>query len=444
LITHLKVVNMEYSLNHGNVYVDGELKKINILVRNGKIEKLSETALEQGEIIDCTKKWVIPGAIDPHVHFRTPGGEYKEDWSTGSQAAAAGGVTTVVDMPNTNPPTTSVSRLEEKRQIVRKQSLVNFGFHFGASPGNIEEVKAVKGIVGIKVYFGSTTGNLLVNQPDYLRELFEISKVPLLFHAENDRLIGENRKKVEELGIKDYRVHGMIRNVEVARSAVEEILGLAAGFDKRVYFCHVSTQAEMELILSAKDRLDVYCEVTPHHLFLTEEILKDIGFFGKVNPPLREEKDRDYVYKALLNGDIDCMGTDHAPHAKDEKQQVYDKAPSGMPGLETMLPLLLTEVHRGNMSLSRLIELSSETPAKVFSMKNKAYIKPGYDGDLVVVDPAKSYVISQKNLFSKSGWNPFEGREVTGSIDLTMVLGQPAYRDGRCLSVRGEEVICES
>ncbi len=422
------------------ILLNGKLRKRNLLIEGKSTMGISETPYQDGNIIDCKGQWILPGAIDPHVHFRTPGGEHKEDWKTGSKAAVAGGITTVLDMPNTNPPTTTSERLNEKRKIAKANSLCNFGFYFGASINNLDEIEKINNIAAIKIYFGSTTGNLLVNDSHYLTDLIKKTRFPLAFHAENEALMKKNISKIKDLNKAGARIHGVIRDEEVARSAVEEIIALANDHNVKIYLCHVSTQREFELIERAKQSMDIYCEVTPHHLFLNEELLDRIGHFGKVNPPLRKEVDRKFLYNALIDGRIDTIGTDHAPHLKKEKMQEYLKAPSGLPGLETMLPLLLTEVYHGNLTIDRLAQLTGGNTAKFFSLKNKGSLAPGYDADIVVVNPDKSYSLTSERLYTKVGWNPFEGRTLYGEIDQTIVLGQLAYKRGRFFSVHGEEV----
>ncbi len=427
-------------LNNGLILLDNELKKRNLLIENKTIAGISETPYEGGNIINCSDQWVLPGAIDPHVHFRTPGGEHKEDWKTGSKAAVAGGITTVLDMPNTNPPTTTSERLNEKRKTANSNSLCNYGFYFGASINNLDEIEKINNIAAIKIYFGSTTGSLLVNDSHYLTELIKRTRFPLAFHAENEALMKKNISKLKDINKAGPRIHGVIRDEEVARSAVEEILALAKDHKVTIYLCHVSTQREFELIERAKQSMDIYCEVTPHHLFLNEELLDRIGHFGKVNPPLRKEKDRKFLYDALIHGKIDTIGTDHAPHLKKEKMQDYLKAPSGMPGLETMLPLLLTEVYHGNLAVGQLAQLTGGNAAKIFSLKNKGSLSPGFDGDLMIIHPNKSYSITSERLYTKVGWNPFEGQTLYGEVDQTIVLGQLAYKQGTFFDVHGEEV----
>jgi len=428
------------ALINGKVYLDGRLQNKNLLIRGEKIAEIGESIYDSDMSLDCTGMWVLPGGIDPHVHFRTPGMEQKEDWVSGSKAAAKGGITTVLDMPNTNPSTTNKIRLAEKRAIAGRDSIINFGFHFGATDDNLEKIIEIQEVASIKVYFGSTTGNLLVNEESYLEKVIKGTKLPITFHAEDETLIRENREKVKRSNLAQWQLHGMIRNRDVAVSAVQKILKLMKPYDKKAYFCHISTRKEHELIKQAKENGDIYCEATPHHLLLNEEILESIGNFGKVNPPLRKEEDRKYLYQALVNGEIDTIGTDHAPHLKDEKKRDYDHSPSGIPGVETAIPLLLTEVINNRLSLPQFVKLTSQNAVHIFSIKDKGLIQPGYDADLMVIDPAKKDEIRGNKLITKVGWTPFEGAKIEGQVITTIVMGSIAFTNDKFLTTAGTEV----
>ncbi len=413
-------------LTNGLIYINGELKKLNLFLKNKKIAGISPNNFKANKIIDCKGKWILPGLIDPHVHFRCPGSEHKEDWTSGSKAAVSSGITTVIDMPNTNPPTTTYERLCQKREIVKKSSLVNYGFHFGATINNLKELQKVSNIASIKIYFGSTTGNLLVKNPKVISKIMEYTKVPLTIHAEDELLIQKNLINLKQTNL-NPSIHNQIRNEEVAYSAVKKIIDLAKPYNPKLYFCHVSTEKEVKLIQKAKTAMTVYCEATPHHLFLNETILNKIGNLGKVNPPIRSEENRLYLYNALSNNLIDTIGTDHAPHLISEKDSDYLNAPAGIPGLETLLPLLLTEVNNNKLTISQIVRYTSENPANIFSIKNKSIIKLGYDADLVIVDPIIKYSISSNKLFSKSKWTPFNDYKVMGKVIKTIVLGSVVY-----------------
>lgn len=386
-------------------------KTTDIFLKDEKITKIGSHK-ESKEIIDCEGLVLLPGLIDSHVHFREPGFEYKEDWTTGSRAAIKGGVTTVLDMPNTNPPTIDKVSLEQKKKLAQK-SLVNFGFHFGATNQNIQLAKKIKGIAGVKIYVGSSTGNLLVDNPDDIKKLFTNNNQLFLVHAEDEKFIQEQAVKYKEET--DPRIHTKIRAPEAAAKAVEMLLELIEQTRARVHFCHITTAKEVALIAEAKKRgLAVTCEVTPHHLFLTEEEYDKQDNWVKMNPPLRLEKDRQALWQGIKEGIIDTIGTDHAPHTQEEKKQDYWKAPAGIPGVETMLPLLLNEVNKGNLTLEELVKLTSSNPAKIFRLSNKGKIEEGLEADLILVDLNLQKEIKNEKLETKCGWSPFENRKLKG------------------------------
>ncbi len=341
-------------------------------------------------------RFLIPGLIDPHVHFRDPGFREKEDWASGSAAALAGGVTLVLDMPNTNPPTTTVAALEEKRVRAQAASKVAFGLFFGATTGedgklaNADEIRQAEGIVGIKVYMGSSTGGLLVSDPAALEEIFTIAKekdLPVVVHAENEEMIRAGK-----------------RDCECASVATESALKLREKIGNRLHIAHLSCKGELELIRRYK-KMDqhqrISCEVTPHHLFFTEEEMKD-GFL-KVYPPLRSKEDVAALWEGLRDGTVDCLATDHAPHTREEKQG--PNPPAGVPGVEFLLPLMLNAVNEGKLTLEQLVVLTSEGPARIFKLKSRGS---------VLVDMNLVRTIDASMIRSKCGWSPYEGRTLKG------------------------------
>ncbi|MFC1687199.1 dihydroorotase [Patescibacteria group bacterium] len=425
---------------HNCTLVDG--RKVSIAIREGKINEISETVSVFDQEIDIGGKMVIPGIIDTHVHFREPGGEQKEDWSTGSEAAAAGGVTTVIDMPNTDPPTIDSKTLEKKRKLAEK-SLVNYGFFLGATKDNLKEIKKARNIAGVKVYVGSSTGNLLVSEDDDLENLFTIPNIQWVIHAEDEPIILQNQIKFSSDD--SPSVHSKIRERSAAIKAVERIIVLSKKTGARIHICHVSTQEEVELIQEAKgEGVFITCEVSPHHLFLTDQYYFQRGNFAKVNPPLRTVEDTKKLFEALEMGIIDTIATDHAPHTIQEKEQEYSKAPSGLPEVQTSLPLMLNEVSKGTISLQRVVEIMSEKPAKRFHIQNKGKIAEGYDADLTVIDLNKKQKVAQGMLRSKCGWSPYEGQEITGWPIMTFVNGNLIFNNKTInKEYKGKEVIYE-
>lgn len=372
--------------------------------------------------IDGTGKFLIPGVIDGHVHFRTPGAEQKETWETGSAAAKAGGVTTVLDMPNTTPAVTTQAILESKMKRVAGHSHVNYGFHFGGS-GNLSALKEARGMKGIKVYMGSSTGDLLVDEPSLWEAIFTIAKekeVPVIVHAESEKRIRER--------MKTHQKHTEIRDCECARIAVEAAVKLREKVGNKLHIAHMSCKDEVD-ILRAHAHPDLSSEVCPHHLFFNEEDMKD-GFL-KMNPPLRSPADVRALWEALRDGTVTCLATDHAPHLPEEKK--LPNPPAGVPGVQWLLPLMLNEVNQNMISLERLVQLTSQGPARVFGLHRKGAIEVGMDADVVMVDMNESRFIRQEAVLSKCGWTPYEGYELKGWPTTTVINGSLEPLRGRLL-----------
>ena len=416
------------------VLVNGEFLERNILVGDdGKIEKIAASGLKTADdVIDATGKYALPGAIDIHVHFREPGITQKEDFLTGSRAAAAGGVTTILDMPNTKPATTTVALLEEKRKLAAAKCLVNYGLYMGATATNLEEVKKAINIPGVKLYMGSTTGDLVVTDKEMIRKFFHCGR-KVVVHAEDEELMKKNSEMFK--GQSDPSIHAKIRGNEVAGAAVRE----AAIIGGNIHITHSSTREEMMLI-KAKG---LSCDVTPHHLFLMAEELKKQGNYVKMNPPLRSKEDVEALWDAVKDGTVSCIATDHAPHLREEKEQGYWEAPSGVPGVQTMLPLMLDAVNKKRLSLQQLIKLTSENPAAMFGIKNKGKIAAGYDADITLVDMKEEKTIKNDDMLSKCGWTPFDGWKVKGVVAAAVVNGNVICSNGEITNekVKGKEVI---
>ncbi|MEK9159568.1 MAG: dihydroorotase [Patescibacteria group bacterium] len=361
----------------------------NVTVVSAQGREVRDVSFEGAdEVVDGTGKFLLPGAIDAHVHFRDPGSSEKEDWATGSAAALAGGVTTVLDMPNTTPATITVEALEAKRAVAATKSLVNFGLFFGATRDNLDEMRRAENICGIKIYMGSSTGNLLLDDPAVWEEVFKIAKeknVPVVVHAETESMIQAGK-----------------RDCECARVATEAAIALREKVGNRLHIAHVSCKAELALIREHKCP-ELTCEVTPHHLLFTEADRKDA--FLKMNPPLRTAADQAALWEGLRDGTIDCIATDHAPHTVEEKQKPMEEAPAGVPGVEFMLPLMLNAVNEGKLTLEKLVELTSENPARIFGVQAAGY---------VLVDLDLDKTIENADILSKCGWSPYKGRQIKG------------------------------
>ncbi len=436
------------------VLVNGEFLERSILVGdNGKIMKIgvaSELKSAADEVVDAIGKHALPGAIDVHVHCREPGLTQKEDFLTASKAAAAGGVTTIIDMPNTKPATTTVALLEEKRKLAAARCLVNYGFHFGATADNLGEIKKARNIAAVKVYMGSSTGDLLVTDEKALNSIFSSGK-RIAVHAESERKIQANvelaKKHPELFGSSDsLKLHSKLRTNEVAAFEAFRALVIAAENKAWLHICHMSTKEEALLIANEKkSRKSVSCEVTPHHLFLTadSETAKKLGNYVKVNPPLRAKEDVAALWKAINSGEIDMVATDHAPHLPEEKEQDYWTAPAGMPGLQTMLPLMLDAVNKNRISLQQLIKLTSENPAAIFRIQGKGRIAVGMDADITLVDLKEEKTIKNEDMLTKCGWTPFDGWKVKGVVVATIVNGNIICSDGETVEekIKGKEVM---
>lgn len=397
-----------------------------VLVEDGKIVQVTKDKANFGvdvETFNLKGKYLLPGLVDPHVHFRTPGNPEKENWVTGSRAALAGGVTTVLDMPNTKPPTINAATLSAKRLMVEKNAMVNYGFFAGATNENVEEIKAMKGIAGVKIFMGSSTGSLLVDDKKALEKFMQAGIICAL-HAEDEQCIRDAQAKYADRA--DAAVHSLTRPPECAALAVKNALQLAKKYGTQVHICHVSTRAELDVIREFKsDKVSV--EVTPHHLFLSTGDYEEHGTVIKVNPPIRDVSDQNALWDGIQDGTVTMIGTDHAPHLMTEKQLPYAEAPSGIPGVQTSLPLLLSAVNQGKLTLQKVVELTSYNPARRFGIKGKGVIEVGADADLVVVDLELEEKVCHNFLWTKVDWSPFHGWRLKGWPVMTFLNGELAY-----------------
>jgi dihydroorotase (multifunctional complex type) len=365
---------------------------------------------------------VFPGLIDPHVHLREPGGEHKENFTTGTRAALAGGFTTVLAMPNTHPPLTDRKALADALRRAASDAACDFGLFAGATGDNVSHVARLDEVVGLKLYMGSTTGSLLIdNLPGQLAH-FESYPRLIALHAEDEEAVAH------------FAAQGRRRPPLCAVLAVARALSLAEYLRRRIHICHVSTARELALIRDARARgVAVTCEVTPHHLFLTTADDEELGPLGCMNPPLRSRDDLESLWANL--DVVDCIATDHAPHTLEEKHSATP--PAGVPGLETALPLLLTAVCQGGLSLCEVAQLMADGPARIFGLARKGRIAPDYDADLTIVDPGAEWTIGEQPLFTKCDWSPFEGHKVKGRVERVFLRGQEVYTRGRVLAQPG-------
>ncbi|MBA4336319.1 dihydroorotase [bacterium] len=404
-----------------------------LLFEDGVITKVGGNIDAPGaEEIDCTGKYIMPGVIDAHVHFRSPGHEEKEDWESGSRAALMGGVTTVFDMPNTSPQTITLEALEEKRALAGAKSHVNFGLFFGGTGKNLEEIKRAKGIVGVKVYMGQTTGQTVDETSEFmdglLRDLFENTERVIAIHAEDEELIKKHNQIYKDDNSPE--IHSLIRSDLVSFSACRRAVHLAKKYGGNLHVCHVSTKKEIELLSKYPE---VTCEVTPHHLFFTVSDYSRLGNFIKTNPPVRSQNDVDALWEALRNGLVSFVATDHAPHLKVEKERGYWDAPAGVPGVEFALPLMLDSVNNGLLGMEDVVRLMCEGPANVYGVRGKGFLKEGYDADITVVDMDISREVCNEDVVSKCGWTPYAGMTLRGWPVMTFV--------GGVLMMEGREIV---
>ncbi|MEK6977070.1 MAG: dihydroorotase family protein [Candidatus Hydrothermarchaeota archaeon] len=394
-----------------------------ILIEGEKIARVGK-ALKDAEAIDLKGSPVIPGLVDVHVHMRDFQEGYKEDFASGSRAALVGGVTTFVDMPNSRPPVTDAATYRRRLAVAGAKSLVDFGLNYGITPESLEELDRVAPVAG-KVYMDGALGAVSdVVLADSMRRCRRLA-----VHAEDQGVIEENLRR---LGMGSFSDHARIRAPEAEREAVRRLSGLASSLERRVHICHVSSAATMRYMNEY-----VTCEVTPHHLLLTAQELERLGGIAKTNPPLRGKEDLAVLWEALIAGRIDIIASDHAPHAAGEKRGPPGDVPSGVPNLEVMLRLLLTQVKAGRMSLNTLVEKACENPARLFGIMGKGAVRPGMDADLLVLDMKAGGTIKAEEFVSKARYSPFQGWKTTGGVDKVFLRGRLAYDRGDILVEEG-------
>lgn len=400
-----------------------------ILIDGETISQIApEITAEAETVIDGTGLYALPGMIDIHVHFRVPGAEYKEDWITGSRAAIAGGVTTVHDMPNNSPAITTRKGLEEKIALIDKDASVNYKCYIGATLDNIEELVASQDIAaGVKVYYGTSTGNLTMNDPAVLKQIMErVKEVPIVIHSEDDSIIEE---KEEEY--KDYTgidIHAKVRPREAASSAMATAIQLVRETGAtNVHITHMSTKEELDMLREAKEEgLQITCDVTPHHLRFTDKDIDCQGHRLRVNPPIREQADVDALWNGLVDGSVDMIASDHAPHTVEEKDgDDYWSIPSGIPGIEVQLRQALTRaVTSGDMSIERVVEVTAGAPAARFGYTDRGAVQEGMRADIVLVDLKASQEYAESEIQTKAAWSPWVGDKFSAQIQSVIIGGE--------------------
>ncbi|MEO1374595.1 MAG: dihydroorotase [Cyanobacteria bacterium J06635_10] len=410
---------------------DGNLVVGDVLTRDRQIVKVSPSEIideTPTRLIDADGLTLLPGVIDPQVHFREPGLEHKEDLFTASCACAKGGVTSFLEMPNTRPLTISQEALNDKLQRAASKCLVNYGFFIGATSDNLSELLYASPTPGIKIFMGSMHGPLLVDPQETLEAIFGNGEILIAVHAEDHTRLKQRRE--EFANIHDVAIHSQIQDNQTALIATQRALKLSKKYRRRLHILHMSTAEEANLLRQDKPSW-VTAEVTPQHLFLNTTAYEKMGSLAQMNPPLRTSHDNEVLWQALLDGVIDFIATDHAPHTLEEKAQTYPKTPSGMPGVETSLPLMLTAVEEGRCTLAQVVNWMSTAVASAYSIPNKGVISAGYDADLVLVDLNSRKKVRREELVTKSGWSPFEGWNLTGWPVTTIVGGEIVYDKGK-------------
>jgi dihydroorotase len=408
---------------------DGSVREGDVFCNEGRIERIDRAIdIHADESIDAKGLTLLPGGIDPQVHFREPGKEYKEDLGTGSRAAAKGGITSFLEMPNTDPPTTTQAALNEKLARAAQKCVVNYGFFIGATPNNLEDINSAGPACGIKVFMGSSTGSLLVNRDEDLERIFANGTRLIAVHAEDEARILERQAKLA--GRTDVAVHSEIRDSECALLATEKALKLSKKYRRRLHILHLSTKEEVELLRRDKPAW-VTAEVIPNHLLLNTGDYATQGTLVQMNPPIRSKDDNEALWRGLQDGILDFVATDHAPHTLEEKHQGYPKSPSGMPGVETSMPLMLTEMRAGRCTLAQIQQWMCWGPAVAYGIPRKGKIIEGWDADLTLVDLDTYRPARHEAMYTKVRWTPFHGRELTGWAVYTIVNGRIVFERNR-------------
>jgi len=429
---------MRTRIRHATVVLPEELAQVDVIIDGARIADIDPAPqVVVDEIVDARGLHLMPGVIDDQVHFREPGLTHKEDLAHATRACAKGGVTTILEMPNTRPATTTVERLHDKLDLASRVCRVHYGFYIGATPHNIDELCRADRTPGIKIFIGSSTGDLLVDEQEALERIFAQSTLPICAHCEDESTIRKNRELVgEPASVAD---HSRIRDHRAAEIATRRAMELAHRHAHRFHVLHVSTAREVELLRDHRNL--VTAEACPHHLLFNVDDYERLGTLVQMNPSLKTHADSQALWRALREGVLQVVATDHAPHTLEEKRQPYPHSPSGLPAVENLLPLMLNEVHHGRCTLNDLARWLCDAPARVWDMVDKGRIAVGYDADLVLVDLHRRAVVRNEEQLSKCGWSPWHGVELQGWPVRTWVGGRTVYADGRVDdTVRGSEV----
>ena len=438
---------MGYIIKNATLVNEGKTTLASVVINGDKIAQIvhGKDAINRVStndcVIDAEGLYLIPGIIDEHVHFREPGLTQKADIFTESRAAVAGGVTSFMDMPNTNPQTTTIELLEQKFATAAQKSAANYSFYLGATNDNIEEIKKVdpKKVCGIKLFMGSSTGNMLVNEDDALVRLFNESPCLIAAHCEDEQIIHENTVCAKDLASKgevvaDAGLHPFIRTTEACYKSTSKAVDMATRFGARLHILHISTKSELTLFrndIPLKDK-KITAETCPHYLTFCDKDYDEKGFAIKCNPAIKMASDREILRKAIVDGHIDTIGTDHAPHLWHEKMtDDYFTAKSGFPSVQNSLDVMLNLYHQGLISLEKIVELMCHNPAILYQIKGRGFIREGYYADLALIDLSKEKTIKNGDMLYKCGWTPYDGMKVKSQVTHTFVNGKLVYHDGK-------------
>jgi len=423
---------LDLIIKNGKCYIDKDLKDVDIGIQNSKIVKIGKLDEDSNQSIDATGLTVLPGCIDTQTHFREPGSTDTEDLASGSRAAIVGGITSVFEMPNTNPATTNKAEFQRKIDLAKNRMYCNHAFYFGATPTNQSELADLKGLdgcCGVKLFAGSSTGTLLVHKEEDIEKVFESTSKIVAVHSEDEDILNL-RKKLREKG--NVHSHPIWRDEECAISSTRKIVKIAKRLGKKAHILHITTKQEIDFL--SQNKGDITFEITPQHLTMfAPDCYDKLGTYAQMNPPIREKSHYDRLWYAVRNNYNDTIGSDHAPHLRVNKDKEYPDTPSGMPGVQTLLPVMLNHVNDGKLTLVQLMNLICENPAKIFGIVGKGYIKENYDADFTIVDMNKIIEIKNEKIESKCGWSPFDGHKFKGTPVYTIINGNIKMKDGEIL-----------
>tara|TARA_B100000214_G_scaffold105139_1_gene73805 strand:- start:684 stop:1994 length:1311 start_codon:yes stop_codon:yes gene_type:complete len=421
---------MPFDIIFKNANITDEIKSYisDIGVKDGIISEIGNLNDDAETILNIENLELIPGVIDTQVHFREPGATHKEDLKSGTKAAILGGVTGIFEMPNTDPSTTNLEALLDKFKRAKDRSYCDYAFYVGGTEDNskdLPDLEKVDGCCGVKVFMGLSTGSLLVSGDDDLSKIMAEINSRASFHSEDQSHL-EERKKFQVQG--DTNSHEIWRNDEQCFIATKRIVQIARKYNKNIHILHVSTGQEVEFLANNKDIASV--EITPQHLTLSApDCYNELGNYAQMNPPIRDKSHQEKLWNAIGNGVADIIGSDHAPHSREEKDQIYPNSPSGMPGVQTLVPIMLNHVNNKKLSLNRFVQLTSANPARLFGIKNKGFIEVGNDADFTVIDLNKERVIENNWIVSKCGWTPYDGMKIKGWPVMTVIRGNIVMKE---------------